>query len=222
MRGFGDVLTTNYSPGLRPSGVLDNQFLSPVGCFPLFFSPPGRPGTSEVPPCSFLGACHSPLELSFCRFFGVSIFDLIFDPVFYRFLVQKWSQNRRNTNQKSDFLGFCCWLYFSQGHGTHFYNFSTFVSTMSTMLDMRFISYFTIRNALRDIIVLSRFNQKVNTKINDFGSDFQSKFHRTFTLFASKLLQKTTSTKQPVFYRFVHQIWSPNGARNYSKIIKMG
>ena len=175
-----------------------------------------------MPPCSFLGDGNSPLEPSFCRFFGVSIFDLIFEPVFYRFLVQKLSKNPSNINQKSDFLDFCCRLYLSQGHGTHFYNFSTFVSTMSTMLDMRFISYFTIRNALRDIIVLSRFNQKVNTKINDFGSDFLSKFHRKFTFFASKLLQKTTSTKQPVFYRFVHQIWSQNGFRIRTKIVKMG
>ena len=127
-------------------------------------------------------------------------------------------------------MSFRCWLYFLQGHGPYFYYFSTFVSTMSIMLDMPFILYFTIRNALFDIFVLSRFNQKMNTKIIHFGSDFQLKFNQNLAFLASKMLHKTTSTKLPIFYRFFtkfgpengSQNWSQNGSRNSSRIIKFG
>ena len=68
--------TTN-SPGLRPSGVLDNQFV--VGCWlfpPLFFSPrePRDLGSASL----FVPRrWESPLGMTFLPIFGVIDFQLI-------------------------------------------------------------------------------------------------------------------------------------------------
>ena len=91
------------SPGQRPIGVLDLVFfwcwVLEVG---MFTSPPpsqGAPG----PGSTRLRGRRSTFEASFGRFFGVSIFDSIFDAILHRFWLPKWSQNGAKIDQNQTF-----------------------------------------------------------------------------------------------------------------------
>ena len=86
------------------------------------------------------------------------------------------------------------------------------VAYTSKMLYMRFVSYFTSRNALREMLILSRVDQRVTAKIIDFEVFSSSFLYQNSLFFASKILEKTTSKKQPIFHRFSHQNWSLNRA----------
>ena len=47
---------------------------------------------------------NSTLEPSFCRFFGVSIFDSFLDTILHRCWLPKWTQNGAKIDEKSDFF----------------------------------------------------------------------------------------------------------------------
>ena len=87
----------NNSPGQRPIGVLDLVFfwcwVLEVG---MFTSPPPSQWALELLMLTPNGS-RSTFEPSFCRFFGVSIFDLFFDSIFHRF----WLPNGSKLEPKS-------------------------------------------------------------------------------------------------------------------------
>ena len=90
----------------------------------------------------------------------------------------------------------------------------------SKMLHMRFVSYFTSRNALHEMLILSRVDQRVTAKIIDFEVFSSSFLYQNSLFFASKILEKTTSKKQPIFHRFSHQNWSRKGT-NLGPILEL-
>ena len=107
-------LSDGNSPGLRPIGVLDLVFfwcwVLEVG---MFTSPPPSQWALELRMLTLNGP-RSTFEPSFCRFFGVTIFDLFFDTILHRFWLPKWSQNGAKIDQKSDFFVDWRWKRFLQ------------------------------------------------------------------------------------------------------------
>ena len=73
------------------------------------------------------------------------------------------------------------------------------VAYTSKMLYMRFVSYFTSRNALREMLTLSRVDQRVTVKIIDFEVFFSYVFNENLVFFVQKVLRKTTSKKTTCF-----------------------
>ena len=71
-----------YSPGQRPKGVLDNQFIGLLGVFPPSFFPPGSPGAQQVPLWPSLEDGHSLRGRLFPPPFRSPLFDLVFGPTF--------------------------------------------------------------------------------------------------------------------------------------------